>query len=348
MLVWFLVVFVSVLFHEFGHAITALMFGQKPKIALIAMGGVTTYEEKNLKFWKQFLIVLNGPLAGILLFLLSALILSFGFIKNPILLSFFQIMQLVNFFWSIINLLPVLPLDGGQLLRIALEWIFGIKGFRLSLLLGMVIALCFSVFFFIKEDFFIGAIFFLFAYQSFDMWRKAKFLDPVDRNVDVANLLREGEIALSKEEKEKAFEIFEKVRNLTKKGLLYATATHYLAILNFEKGEKHKAYEFLLDIKEEISDDAKCLLHNLAFEEKNYPLVAEYSALCYQVNPSLDVALKNARSFAFLKQAKPSGGWMQTAAQYEGFNLEKTLEEEVFTNVKEDHEFKHFIELCKK
>ncbi len=346
--IWVLVVFFSVLFHEMGHALTALMFGQKPKIALIAVGGVTTYEEKNLKFWKQFLIVLNGPLAGILLFLISALILHFGFFKNPFIVGFLQIMRSVNLFWSLVNLLPVLPLDGGQLLRIALEGMFGIKGFRLSLLFGMLTALALSIVFFIGQNFLIGAVFFLFAFQSFDMWRKAKFLAPVDRDNNVASLLKEGEMELEKKNKEEAFLIFEKVREKAHEGLLFAAATHYLALLNFEKGDNHKAYELLMEIKEEIPDEAKCLLHNLAFDEKNYPLVAEYSALCYQVNPTLDVALKNARTFAFLKNAKLSGGWMQTAAQYEEFDLEKTLGEEVFANVKEDLTFKHFIQLCKK
>ncbi len=38
--------------------------------------------------------------------------------------------QVANLFWTIVNLLPVLPLDGGQLLRIVLEAAFGVKDLR--------------------------------------------------------------------------------------------------------------------------------------------------------------------------------------------------------------------------
>lgn len=60
-LVWVAVIFISVLFHEFGHALTAFCFKQKPRIELVALGGLTYHEGKRLKFSKQFLIVFNGP-----------------------------------------------------------------------------------------------------------------------------------------------------------------------------------------------------------------------------------------------------------------------------------------------
>jgi stage IV sporulation protein FB len=347
-ILWVVVIFVSVLFHEMGHALTARLFGQKAKITLVAFGGVTAYESKDLKFWKQFLIVLNGPLFGILLFFISTLVLFLNFFKNPYLVGFFKLAQLVNIFWSIVNLLPVLPLDGGQLLRIALEGIFGVKGFKLSLFIGMVVSLIFCIFFFVKGGFLIGALFFLFSFQSFEMWRKSKFLTQADRNAEESSLLEQGEKALEQGNKIEAKEIFQKLREDTLKGLLYNTATQYLALIKLSEGEKKEAYQLLLEIKEQLSDDAKCILHSLAFEEENYPLVAEYSALCYQQNPSLDIALKNAKTFAILNQSKPSGGWLQTASQYESFDLKATLEEKVFENVLKDEHFKHFIKEIEK
>lgn len=347
-LIWVVVIFVSVLFHELGHALTALIFGQRPQIMLVAFGGVTTYETKHLKFWKQFLIVLNGPLCGILLFFLVTFILSLKFFKNPVIVSFLEITQLVNIFWSIVNLLPVLPLDGGQLLRIALEGAFGIKGFKLSLFIGMIAALGLSVFFFIKGGFLIGALFFMFSYQSFDMWRKSRFLTQSDRNIDKSILLKKGEDFLLAGKKDEAKEIFEKVRKITKKGMLYNAATQYIALLKLDDGDKKTAYELLLEIKEQLPDEAKCILHSLAFDEKNFELVAEYSSMCYQINPSLEIALKNAKAYAFLHQAKPSGGWLQTASQFDNFDLGKILEEGVFENVSQDEAFKHFIEQIEK
>lgn len=38
-LIWVPVILISILFHELGHALTALLFGRKPRIELVAMGG---------------------------------------------------------------------------------------------------------------------------------------------------------------------------------------------------------------------------------------------------------------------------------------------------------------------
>ena len=40
-MIWVFVIFISILVHEFGHALTACYFGQKPRIELVAFGGLT-------------------------------------------------------------------------------------------------------------------------------------------------------------------------------------------------------------------------------------------------------------------------------------------------------------------
>ena len=70
MFIWVGIIFVSVLFHEFGHALTAVIFKQKARIQLVALGGVTMYDGPKLNAWKQFIITFNGPLFWI--FSLSA------------------------------------------------------------------------------------------------------------------------------------------------------------------------------------------------------------------------------------------------------------------------------------
>src|SRR5947209_5378336 len=67
-MVWVAIIFISILFHEFGHALTALLFGKSPRIELVAFGGVTYHEGEKLPFWKQFFIVFNGPFFGFLLY----------------------------------------------------------------------------------------------------------------------------------------------------------------------------------------------------------------------------------------------------------------------------------------
>src|ERR1700722_1592745 len=68
------IIFISVLAHEFGHALTAITFGQTAKIDLVALGGLTTREGTRLPLRQEFLVVLNGPLVGLLIALITFII----------------------------------------------------------------------------------------------------------------------------------------------------------------------------------------------------------------------------------------------------------------------------------
>ncbi|MBI3508500.1 MAG: hypothetical protein HY069_02535 [Chlamydiia bacterium] len=341
-LVWIAIIFFSVLFHELGHAITATVFKQKAKIQLVLLGGLTSYEGPKLSFWQQFLIVLNGPVFG---FILSFA--SYGLVKAfpfaGMLSVVFAFTWKANLFWSLANLLPVLPLDGGQLLRIALEGFFGLKGFRASLLFGAVFAALLSFACFTFQQFLLGAFLFLFAFQSYDTWRKSRHATSSDRDDENKKKLMDAEMLLQEGKKQEAKALLLQVRERTKGGMLADAAAQYLAFLAFEEGNRDMAYDLLLPIEAHISDEARCLLHKLAAEKKNYALIAKLSTECYQIAPSQEMALHNARAFAFLNQPKFAGGWLQTACQYGGLDLTTLLLENEFAQLKDNSEFQTFI-----
>src|ERR1700722_10208954 len=133
------VILYSVLFHEFGHALTGALFGQKTRIELAAFGGFTYREGRKLKLWEEFLVVLDGPLFGLLLFCFAWLTLNHFTITTPSLLFMVKFTALVNLFWTIVNLVPVLPLDGGHLMSIILQSIFGFKGIKMAIFVGLVV-----------------------------------------------------------------------------------------------------------------------------------------------------------------------------------------------------------------
>ena len=116
--IWIVIILFSVLVHEFGHALTALAFGQRARIDLVGFGGLTHRHGGKLKFWQEFLVVLNGPLFGLLF---SALAYMWLVKVNPPQESLYryglQVTVLVNIFWTILNLMPVYPLDGGNLFK---------------------------------------------------------------------------------------------------------------------------------------------------------------------------------------------------------------------------------------
>lgn len=127
-----LVVFVSVLIHELGHAIVIEGFGWPCRITLWHIGGFAAYHPTSTDAsWKRIVIALAGPFAG---FLLAALALAIGvfgslydwFPENGIVEYLLNATVLVNVLWGILNLMPVLPLDGGHVC----EHTLGVMGVR--------------------------------------------------------------------------------------------------------------------------------------------------------------------------------------------------------------------------
>lgn len=339
---WIFVILVSVLVHEMGHALTACLFGLKPRVELVALGGLTYHQGEKLSFWKQFLIVLNGPVFGFCLFLLSWFLLAIPAVRassaSPILMNFFYI----NLIWTLLNLVPVLPLDGGQLLRIVLESFFGAKGFRYALIVGITISVSISLFFFLFQNFLAGSLFFLFAFQSFDMYRKMRRMTDVDRKDELKDALHGAEEKLKGGDFEGALGGFERVREEAKQGVLYLLATQYLAFLKFDQGKGKEAYAMLVPHKTEISTEALCLLHKTAFDEKDFSLVEEIGATCFQVMPTKEVALRNACASGALAKEKSAIGWLETAREEGLSGIGEILKRGEFDPIREGKAFSEF------
>lgn len=339
------IIFVSVLFHEFGHALTAAMFGQNPRIELVALGGLTYHNGQKLPFWKQFFIVLNGPVFGFLLAVAATLLLQMPIFSKGTAASILMLTRYVNVFWTVVNLLPVMPLDGGQLLRIVLERIFGLKGFKYAILTSMVIALAISLFSFLTQGFLIGALFFLLAFQSYDTFRRTRHLSETDRDDTLREKLEAVEELMQTGKKEEAFLLCQEIRSKAKKGMIYELATQYLAFLKYEKGESKDAYDLLKSIQEELGGDALCLLHKVAFEQKDFSLVIALAGTCFQNWPTSETALRNAYAHAQLKQPVPTIGWLQTAINEGLPRVKEILSDPIFDPVRQDPSFQELLKI---
>ena len=124
LLMWVAIVFFSILIHELGHALAARLFGYDPHIYLYHFGGLAVFEPyRDYTTARSILITLAGPAAGFALgfgTLAGALIATGGrgwHFDHVLLDEAVWMLLWVNIFWSMINLLPVLPLDGGQVCR---------------------------------------------------------------------------------------------------------------------------------------------------------------------------------------------------------------------------------------
>lgn len=120
LLVWGVVVLVSLLAHELGHAVAGRRYGATPEIRLHGFGGVAIMHGSRFSRPQSIVVSMAGPAFGFALGMV-VLVLYLGFIRHwklPLELGYGVAMLLyVNFFWTLINLLPILPLDGGQILR---------------------------------------------------------------------------------------------------------------------------------------------------------------------------------------------------------------------------------------
>ena len=223
-IIYFFVIFFSVLLHELGHAFTAIFFHQQARIQLAIFGGFTYREGDKLKLWKEFIVVLNGPLMSLALSFFSYLALHY-FPLSPILASMLRFSFTANLFWAIVNLLPVLPLDGGHLLSIVLEGIFGFKGIKAAIVIGLVIASTIAVLSFIINQFILGALFLLLAFESFRSLKYYKIFTEHDRDQSIQQKLHDARTFREKGNIPQALLAFEEVRKKAEKGILYGMAT---------------------------------------------------------------------------------------------------------------------------
>jgi len=107
------VVFISILIHELGHALSCRRFSLEVlHIQLHGFGGEVLRRPGTN--WQNLIVCLAGPGAGILFGLLVFILApgGTGSIPGPVQVVVGQILW-VNIGWSILNLLPVVPLDGG-------------------------------------------------------------------------------------------------------------------------------------------------------------------------------------------------------------------------------------------
>jgi Zn-dependent protease len=139
---WVAIVLVSVMLHELGHATMGLTFGLSPSIDLHAMGGTTSWSGgPALSTAKRIAISLAGPFAGFGVAAFVRYALGPGvFPPTPLGAFIYDNLLFVNFGWGVLNLLPMLPLDGGNVMTQLLNALTGGRGERPARIISIVVA----------------------------------------------------------------------------------------------------------------------------------------------------------------------------------------------------------------
>lgn len=120
-LVTALLLFSSVLAHELGHSFVAIAQGIPVKsITLFIFGGLATLEKESETPLQAFLVAIAGPVVSLLLFVLFTVVASTAPLTAP-LQAIISLVAYINLVLAAFNMIPGLPLDGGNVLK-AIVW----------------------------------------------------------------------------------------------------------------------------------------------------------------------------------------------------------------------------------
>src|SRR5205814_369500 len=120
--IWVVCVFFSILIHELGHALTAQAFGWPPHIVLYSFGGYASFTPTwGHTTGRSILVLFAGPGAGFLFYAVIRGVEQLLILKHvelgPDGYIALRYLEFINLWWGLVNLLPVYPLDGGQITR---------------------------------------------------------------------------------------------------------------------------------------------------------------------------------------------------------------------------------------
>lgn len=172
-----LFLFIIVFFHELGHAVAAMYYNWRIKqIFLLPFGGALELDEYgNRPMKEEFIVTIAGPLQHIWMVALAF------FLYQINILSFkdYSLFLEYNFMILIFNGLPILPLDGGKLMSLALSYFYPFQqAFKKGILFSIFFLCVYSLAILLLSPFHIsGWVIIVFLIHSlYSDWKNRTFL----------------------------------------------------------------------------------------------------------------------------------------------------------------------------
>jgi stage IV sporulation protein FB len=203
-LLWASILTFSLLVHEFGHAFAARHYGLRPQVLLHGWGGLCAHDRAKRDF-HDVVIISAGPGVELVLGIgcwIAWLVLKVAapeVAANPAVSVAFDYLIFINIFWALVNLVPLWPLDGGQLFRLLLLRILGpAKGEKATHGVGVGIGVLAALAFVSLNAWLAAIIFGMLAWSNFQQMRRGGGSGPVRRTNKLApELWKQAQAALA-------------------------------------------------------------------------------------------------------------------------------------------------------
>ncbi len=241
------VIFLAVIVHELGHALTVKAFGMTPQIDLHGLGGATTWaqtaEQKPLGSGRGILVSLAGPCAGFALYGVARALGRFAFDPSK------PVASLVMFWlwftcigWGIANLVPMLPLDGGNIMRALLDVVTRGKGEKPARIISVGVAGLVLMVAGATKSYWLGFAAALFTFWNMQALRQA---DTRAADAPLAVAIEKAYAALEKDDGAEAIALIEPALSIKATPDLLAIALRVLAYALLIEGEWAKLLPLL-------------------------------------------------------------------------------------------------------
>jgi Zn-dependent protease len=188
-----LILFLCVVLHELGHALTAKRFGiGTRKITLLPIGGVALLDKMPEKPGQELLVALAGPAVNVVIAILLSLFIPFksyfgmdpsrleGFLNTTGFQSLLLFLFIANIMLAVFNMIPAFPMDGGRVFRALLSFKLGrVKATEIASGLGQILAILFFMLGVLFNPFLILIALFIFvgAYGENQMVKQQSILE---------------------------------------------------------------------------------------------------------------------------------------------------------------------------
>jgi Zn-dependent protease len=178
----YIALFAMVLMHEFGHALACRSTGgYADRIVLWPLGGIAFVQPPRRPgaiLWS----LAAGPLVNLALVPLFELLLLYAkhrhlFLTAPDAYHLIAMLRLINLVLLIFNMLPVYPLDGGQILRALLWFPLGeIRSLQIASVIGLIGGAGLAALALLWQSIWTGIMAFFLLSRAIAGWQQAKLL----------------------------------------------------------------------------------------------------------------------------------------------------------------------------